>query len=280
MQRLLSLLIKYRFFITFIILQALCWWLIFQNNTYHGAAFFNTSNAAAANVLQSKKGVRDYFELKKINQNLAKENALLREMIADKNQQYNYLLLKQYDGPAALDSSYQFEVAKVINNSYRAFKNHLTINKGRNDGIETGMGVISGTGIVGRVKAVTNNYATIVSLLHVDMMVSSMLKGSGTFCTTQWDGKNPRLAQLDFVPRHIEVEKGEKVVTSGYNAIFPPDILVGSVKEAELKDNATFYDITIELSNDFSRLDYVYVVKNHQKIEIDSLQNLTLQRND
>ena len=280
MQRLLSLIFKYRIFIVFVILQVLCWWLIVSNNSYQGAAFFNSSNTVAASLLENKRGVTDYFELKQINQNLASENATLREMIADKNLQYNYLLLQQALKETPLDTTFNFEVAKVINNSFRGFKNHLTINKGAKHGLETGMGVISGNGIVGRIKQVTQNYATVISLLHSEMMVSSMLASSGTFCTTQWDGKNARYADLNFVPRHIDLKKGDRVVTSGYNAIFPADLLIGYVTEINLDDNATFYDIKIELSNDFSQLSFVYVVKNHSKSELDSLENLSTSRLD
>ncbi len=275
MQRLLSLIFKYRVFLVFVILQVVCGWLIIKNNSYQGAAFFNSSNAVAASMLETKRGVTDYFELKQINQNLASENVVLREMIAQKNQQYNYLLLQKNPGEKILDTAYTFELAKVINNSFRGFKNHLTINKGARHGIEPGMGVISGNGIVGRVKTVTKNYATVISLLHSEVIVSSILSASGTFCSTQWDGKDARFANLNYVPRHINVKKGEKVVTSGYNAIYPADILVGTVAEVNLQDNATFYDIKIELSTDFARLDFVYVVKNYNQPELIALDSLS-----
>jgi len=279
MQRLLSLIFKYRVFLVFVILQVVCGWLIIKNNSYQGAAFFNSSNAVAATLLETRRGVTDYFELKQINQNLAGENALLREMIANKNQQYNYLLLQRTPDGEVLDTAYTFEVAKVINNSFRGFKNHLTINKGSRQGIEPGMGVISGNGIVGRVKTVTRNYATVISLLHSEMIVSSVLAESGTFCSTQWDGKDARYANLNYVPRHIQVKKGERVVTSGYNALYPADILIGTVAEVNLEDNATFYDIKIELSTDFARLDFVYVVKNYNQQELATLDSLSTQEN-
>lgn len=279
MQRLLSLIFKYRVFLVFVILQVVCGWLIINNNSYQGAAFFNSSNAVAASMLETKRGVSDYFELKQINRNLASENALLREMIANKNQQYNYLQLQKAPDQTLLDTAYTFEVAKVINNSFRGFKNHLTINKGSKQGIEPGMGVISGNGIVGRVKTVTKNYATVISLLHSEMIVSSVLAESGTFCSTQWDGRDARFADLNYVPRHINVQQGEKVVTSGYNAIYPADILIGTVAEVNLEDNATFYDIKIELSNDFARLDFVYVVKNYNQPELAALDSLSTENN-
>ena len=271
MQRLLLLIYNYRAFLVFLFLEVLSGWLIVRNNEYQGAAFFNSSNEIAANLLQTRRGVSDYFKLTKINQNLAKENALLREMVADKNQLYNYLLAQQLPD-TLLSSQYDFIVSKVIKNTTRQFNNFLTINRGRKDGVEPGMGVISGNGVVGRVKATSKNYATVASVLHSDMRVSSLLRKSNTFCTTQWGGKDPGKADLHYVPRHIEVNAGDSVVTSGYNAVYPEEIMIGTVSKVDLKPNATFYDIEIDLSTDFSTLSYVYVVNNKFKNEIDSLE--------
>ena len=271
MQRLLLLIYNYRAFLVFLLLEILSGWLIVRNNEYQGAAFFNSSNEIAANILQTRRGVSDYFNLKNINQNLAKENALLREMVADKNQLYNYLLAKQLPD-TVLSSQFDFIVAKVVKNTTRQFNNYLTINKGRKDGVEPGMGVISGNGVVGRIKATSKNYATVASVLHSDMKVSSLLKKSNTFCTTQWGGRNPQKADLLYVPRHIEINVGDSVITSGYNSVYPEDIMIGQVSNVDLKPNATFYDIEIDLSTDFSTISYVYVVHNQFRNEIDSLE--------
>ena len=76
-----------------------------------------------------------------------------------------------------------------------------------------------------------------------------------------------------FVPRHINLEQGDTIVTSGYNSIFPENILVGFIDEFSLVENASFYDIDVQLSNDFSKLAYVYVIKNPLKEEIINLES-------
>ena len=78
-----------------------------------------------------------------------------------------------------------------------------------------------------------------------------------------------------YVPKHVPVEPGDTVVTSGYNATFSTETLIGYVKQATLRKEASFYDIELRLSTDFSTLQYVYVVNNTLKKEKDELEQYT-----
>ncbi|MCZ6692920.1 MAG: rod shape-determining protein MreC [Bacteroidetes bacterium] len=268
MQRLFQILLKYRAFIIFVLLEFLSGWLIIQNNQYQSAAFFNSSNALAGNIINATNYLSEYLSLRKVNQELSQENAILRNQLL-RNPSVT-------TGSTSIDSTlsteFEYIPAKVINNSTRRFKNYLTLNKGSNDGVEPGMGVIGIHGIVGVVKSSSNHFATIISLLHGNMLVSSKIESSNTLCTTKWDGVNPLRANLLYVPRHIELNIGDTVSTSGYNAIFPEKILIGTISQVKLPEDATFYDIRISLSTEFHGLSYVYVLQNNLKAEKISLE--------
>ena len=174
------------------------------------------------------------------------------------------------------DSSVQYTYipAKVINNSARRINNYLTVDKGRKDGLEPGMGAISSFGVVGVVKTVSNNYATLYSLLHGEMQVSSLLSRLGVFCTTKWDGIDPLYANLLYIPRHVELQEGDTITTSGYNAIFPEGIPIGRIKSFNIEENETFYNVIIELSSDFQSLSHVYLISNYYRQGKDSVELL------
>ncbi|MEM7055773.1 MAG: rod shape-determining protein MreC, partial [Bacteroidota bacterium] len=125
------------------------------------------------------------------------------------------------------------------------------------------------------IKAVSDHFATVTSLLHTDIMVSAKIAHSGVMGTVRWPGKDPLQTQLLYVPRHIQVEPGDNVVTSGYNATFYEGVLIGHVKQVVLRKEAQFYDIVLDISTDFSTLQHVYVVKNMLKPEKDSLEQYT-----
>lgn len=250
--------------------------MIIENNYYQGARFFNSSNYVTANVIALSNSTKDFFSLRQANLALAEENSRLREQMAKAI--YRSVI---FDSLSAIDSSrlnqYEYISARVINNSTRMFRNHITINKGSRDGIQPGMAVLGPDGIVGKIKNVSNHYAVLKSLLHVDVMVSSRIKRTGHVGTVQWGGYDPLTADLNFIPRHVKLQKGDTIVTSGFNAIFPEGILIGTIEEISITDEAVFYELKIKLSQDFNKLSYVYVVKNNMQDEQEMLENESIE---
>ncbi|MDQ3395973.1 MAG: rod shape-determining protein MreC [Bacteroidota bacterium] len=269
MQKLFQFFYQFRAFFFFVILEVASGYLIIKNNRFQNAAFFNSSNEIAGNVLGSTNEVKSYFSLKDINESLVAENALLRSRLA--NTLEVDTLGISFNDPSLKDQ-YHFLAAKVINNSTDRYNNYITIDKGSLQGVAPGMGIISPEGIVGKVKTVSLHYATVTSLLHSDGFVSSVIKKSGVFGSIKWEGKDARSASLKFVPRHIKVLEGDTITSSGFNSIYPGGIMIGLISEIDIKGNEAFYDIKVDLSTDFSKLGYVYVVQNTLKAERDSLE--------
>jgi rod shape-determining protein MreC len=278
MNRLFLFLFERRAFIIFLALQTLSAWFIVSFNPYQSAAFFTTSNYYAASLMEVSNNISDYFSLKEQNEQLVNENAKLRQYLAANNLQpnlssshYQPFIIKDHHSQEVFEQ-YNYTPAKVVNNSIRRLNNYVTINKGTKDGVKPGMGVINSDGVVGKVKNASKNFATITSLLHTDVFISSVIKKSGTFCSVNWDGREPNKANLMYVPRHVKLNVGDTVVTSGYNAVFPEGIMVGIISDFNIKESATFYDIRLELATDFSKLSHIYVVENKFKVEKDSLE--------
>lgn len=270
MLRLLNFLYYYRAFLTFLLLEVFCAWLWVENSQYQNTKFFNTANRFVASVIGFSERTREYFALADVNRELAEENAGLRTLVEQ-------LALRDIAFALPGDTVVRFDFisARVINNTVAQFKNHITINRGLDVGLEPGMAVISNAGAVGKVKSVSEHFAVVTSLLNTDEQVSSVLKRTGNFGTAQWDGTDPRMINLLYIPRHVQPQPGDSVVTSGYNAVFPEGVLVGIVREVDLKKEAQFFDIRVELAQDFRQLAYVKVVKSLLKRELDSLEQTT-----
>lgn len=274
MDRLLHFLFQYRAFFTFLFLELFCAWLIVQNNQYQSTRYFNTANSLAANIIKYSQGVREYLSLQKINTELAEENAQLRTQLEQKAQVLQAMELKPLD--SAVIKRFDYVSARVINNSTLLFKNYITVDKGRLDGIEPGMAAISTDGAVGKVKSVSDHYAVLISLLNTDEQLSSAIKRTGHFGTIKWAGTNPRLVNLHYIPRHVDPIVGDTIVTSGYNAVFPQGILVGTVASVALSEEAPFYEIKVELAQDFAKLAFVEIIRSNLKSEKDSLELSTI----
>jgi rod shape-determining protein MreC len=266
MYRLYLFLFKYRVTLIFIFLEVLSFWLIVQNNRYQSAAFFNSSNAISANLLSISSEIRGYFSLKKTNTQLAEEIANLRKELERKK-------VAPVKG-IVQDSAYipyEFVTAKVISNSAYNFNNYLTINRGNAEGVKPDMAVIGPNGFVGKIKYTSENFAVVTSLLHSNFLISSKVEGKINLCSTQWDGVSPSFAQLLFVPTHIVLLEGDTVSASGFNSIFPEDILIGTVSKISLREGAPFHEIEIKLSTEFANLSFVQVIISAIRDELDSL---------
>ncbi len=279
MERLFLFVYQNRAFFTFVALELVCAWLIVTNNHYQGAKFFNSSNGIVATMNNFSQGVRDYFQLREVNQMLAEENAALKEKI---NQQIQLVATLDSTGvrkdsirDSARLNQYEFESAKVVNNHVDFVKNYFTIDKGEDRGLMPGMAVISPLGAVGKVKLVSRHFAVVTSLLHIDVMVSARLKSTEHFGTIQWDGRDPDFVEFRYIPRHVKPVVGDTVETSGY-AIFPDGIMVGTIAEVNLRDEALFYDLKVKLSQDFRKLSFVTIVKSNMQPERDSLEQAVI----
>lgn len=212
-----------------------------------------------------------YFSLGNENDKLAAENARLNGLLVRQQQVIEKLIMDSLKLPE-LQDQYRFIVAKVINNSVALPNNYLTLNKGSQDGIRPGMGIISPQGVVGRVMVCSPHFSTATSLLHSKMLISAEISRIHASGSLKWGRDDPDRANLDFVARHLKPKIGDTIRTSEYSNILPAGIHIGVISDIQLKDDATFYNIEVDLATDFSTLNYVYVIENKFSAEKDSLQ--------
>ena len=277
MLRILQFLYSLRSFLLFVLLEVLAISLIVSNNSPQGAAFFNSSNALTGSVLKTRSDVVDFFSLAEDNEALLSENALLLEQLKVMNAVPDSV---SFQLDSALESQFNFRGARIISNSLRFSQNHITLNKGAKDGVFPGMGVFNDQGVVGRVKSVSENFSVAFSLLNTELSISSKIKSNDSFGSIKWDGKNSSKTKLLYVPRHVTANPGDTVVTTGYSAVFPEGIIVGIIESVEQGEDPNYLDIVVNLSTDFSKVHYVYLVENTHLEEIDSLQNKSLIENE
>jgi len=272
MLELFQFIARSRNFILFVLLEVLSFYFIINNNNYWGIRFFNTSNYYAAKLMAWSNAARDYARLRQVNADLAEENRRLNMRVTELEQLKPAGAGVSYKVDSAFATRFKFKVARVVNNTTQHPNNYMTIDQGTADGIRPGMGVISPTGIVGKVKTCSEHLSVVTSILHSEFMVSSQLVKGRDIGPAKWDGIDPRRMKMLYISRNTRMYKGDSVVTSIHNSTFPPGILVGRVSRVGMQPNQTFYDITINLATNFSNLSFVYVIENTLKTEQDNLE--------
>ncbi len=271
MRNLLQFIYRYHFFFLFILLFSIAMVLNASRQHYKQALIWHSGNALSANLYQLRSNVLSYFHLRQVNKDLLEENLrLLNQRVA------NYLITADttfVKKDSLHQRRYTYLYADVINNSVTLRNNYITLNKGANHGLEPNMGVITPNGVVGIIKAVSNNYSLVISLLHSETMVSAKIERNDHIGSLYWNGENYRMASMAYIPPHVELEKGEEVVTSGFSTIFPEHIPVGKIRDWRIRRGETFYTANVELHLDFNKLTHVYVVKNLLQEEQEALES-------
>jgi rod shape-determining protein MreC len=271
MRGLLRFLLKYYAFFLFIFLEVISLVLVYNFNSYQKARYLNSSNQITGSIYNSFSSVGNYFSLASVNRKLARENAMLKSLVAD----LPYIKITPYSIISKgefTDSVFRFISAKVINNSVDRQFNYITINKGRKHGIKPDQGVVNSEGIVGVITHVSESFSLGFSVLNKKWGASAKLKKSGTFGPLSWDGKSADYANLTGIPFHVPLVEGDTVVTSSYSSVFPEDIMIGVIESFEKPDGENYYNIKVRLSVNFRALSYVDVVENLKRTEVRALE--------
>jgi rod shape-determining protein MreC len=201
---------------------------------------------------------------------LARENAQLRNQL--KSSLYVDTVTKHKVTDTVYKQQYEYIQAKVINNSVNRSNNYLTLNRGSDQGVEKGMGVICDKGIVGKVVFVSGHFAVVQSLLHKDSQFSAMLAKNKEIGYIEWgDDMDPHKGVLKDVSNNALPKLGELVVTSGYS-LFPAGIPIGKISNLHTKAGGVSLTMEVALAVDFSKLDYVNVVDNKFATEQQGLE--------
>jgi rod shape-determining protein MreC len=256
---------RYFTFISFLAIQAVALWLLFNYNRFHRAKGLGWANELTGRINLQYKTVDDFFHLKAENQRVHQLNDSLLNLLSN-----NFTIIDSTE-EIRRDSipydtlgnyrTYRWRSAKVVYNTVTAQKNYIQLNKGSNHGITDNMSVINSDGsAVGVIVNVSSNYSQAMSLLHVQSKRSVVLKRTGNMGTIEWDAKDPRFLTMRNIPKSDSVAKGDTVLTS-VSSSFPPGFIVGTVEEAISDKSTNFYVLKLKTAANFFNLQQVHIVE-------------------
>jgi rod shape-determining protein MreC len=200
----------------------------------------------------------DIAGLRSENRRLSTENAQLRAQQAG--------LQAAGAENAQLRRDLQFErtfghhlvAAQVIGRGPDAFTRMVTIDRGTADGVQPGMSVVTGAGLVGRVREVSAHAAAVQTVADPLVRVNAYLVKSGLEGTVS-GGQGP--LRMDVQPRADVVgTRGEWALTSGIGGGYPRGIPVGQVTRFDRREASTVQYAELAWANDLAQLAAVLVV--------------------
>ena len=264
MQSIINSILKKRNLIIYIVLSLITFNSLYTNSSVHYSGIEKTATYLSGKSSIFSSYIYSYFNLRNKNQILIEENLQLKKI------QYKYN--SQNIESNSLESE-SLNTANIILNSINKSKNIIVIDKGILEGINEEMGVITSLGVVGIIKSVTDNYASIISLLNTDLKINAILKNSSTIGSITWDGLNSKYLKLNDIPLSSSLKIGDTIVTGGMSFYFPKGVPIGSITNYDNSSLEGYYDIDVEVFNDFSSLSTVYILERTDNDEIKTLLN-------
>lgn len=270
-RNLLNFLLRYSPWVVFAFYAGLSCYLLYSDSPAQRHVYMTSAGVVASTVYDGVRNVTSYFHLREINEDLHARNGELEDQVLSLRRQLKEMQEAVYADTMTVSEilhPFSFIIASVTNNSIAHPYNYITVNKGQLDGVEPEMGVVDQNGVVGVVNITADHHARIISLLNPDFRLSCKVKGSDAFGSLIWDGHSPEEAVLEELPKHTVFAPGDTIVTSGYSAVFPEGIPVGSVLESVRDSDDNFFRLRIKLFTDFTTLSTVRIIKNNELDDI------------
>ena len=273
MRNILVFIVRYHFLLLFVLLEIFAITLLVNSTYYQSSAILKAGSRVTGRFYTSISNATDYLKLRTTNEQLAQENAMLRQMKGVsflKNDTSSFWV-----NDTLYKQQYQYIVSKVVLNTVGKRNNYIMLDKGSRSGIKKDMAVITSNGIVGTVVNVSENFSWVMSLLNKHTRISGRITKNNQMGTVVWNGVDHMYGTLTDIPAHVKIAKGDTIVSSGYSYIFPAGIMMGTISDFRVEQGDHFYIIPFKFSVDFNALQYVYVVKNLMKDEQEALEKST-----
>ncbi len=267
MRQFWQLLVRFHLLLLFLVLQLMA---VLWSRSELNVGQSNISNAlneASGRVFAMSNNVTDYFKLQRINKELADENARLKA-----KKPVSKGSVDQMTADSTWAHLFEIKPAKVVSLSVSNLRNYITIDKGRKDGISEGCGIISSTGLVGKVVRTSANYSIGMPVINNRWRVNVQHATSAYNGYLIWSTGNISTARVQSIPRHVKVAVGDTLITNSYSKSFPEGLPVATVSSIDHNFTGTFYDLEVKLTTDFRRLNYVYLTQRNDIEEIVKLE--------
>jgi rod shape-determining protein MreC len=223
--------------------------------------FLRTGSGLEKQITSVRKGLKTLQELESENSALRVENRSLRatnQALRDVEHEVNRLrqALKYRQR-----SLFKLVPAQIITRDSATWWRTVTINRGKDDGVEPEMAVLTDEGLVGKTTTVSGNVSVVLLLSDENCKVAAAVEGTreqGIVTGERIAGALKPVLDLNFLSKQADLKPGQKAYTSGVGGVFPSGLLIGTVESFHVRE----LDGQAHLAPavDLSRLEDVFVV--------------------
>ncbi|MGZ4965554.1 MAG: rod shape-determining protein MreC [Chthoniobacterales bacterium] len=228
--------------------------------------FLTTGSSFEKQITAMRTGMKTLEELERDNASLKVENRSLKatnQALRDVEHEVNRLR-------TALNyrerSVFKLVPAEIIARDASTWWRTVTINRGKQDRIDSDMAVVTEEGLIGKTTTVGDTIAVVLLVSDENCRVAASVEGTreqGIVTGERVAGALTPLLDLNFLSKQANLSPGQKVYSSGVGGVFPSGLLVGTVKDFKVRELDSQAHLNPEV--DLSKLEDVFVVTGNKK---------------
>lgn len=223
--------------------------------------FLSTGSGLEKQITSVRSGLKSLEELERDSNSLRVENRSLKatnQALRDIENEVNRL---RHALNYRERSLFKLVPAEVVTRDSTTWWRTITINRGKEDGIETDMPVVTDEGLVGKTTTVSGSISVVILVSDENCRVAATVEGTreqGIVSGERVAGSLTPLLDLNFLSKQADLKPGQKAHTSGVGGVFPAGLFIGTVKSFRLRELDGQAKLTPAV--DLSRLVDVFVV--------------------
>lgn len=190
--------------------------------------------------------------MKDQNQKLVAENSYLKDMIKEK-----YVIEKARD--LQNQDNFDWQIGRIIGMDYQNWSSYVIIDIGSESGIKVDMPVVTENKLlIGKIVEANDKFSKVSTIFNPSIKVAVRTQDSEAFGILS--GDYTKNLSMDLVAKDKTLNLGEVVLTSGKDGIFPANLVIGQLKNFEIKPENLFQVANIKSELDVYGLDRVLVL--------------------
>ena len=162
------------------------------------------------------------------------------------------------------DTKLKIVPARIINKGIQTNLNSLTIDVGSKNGLLSNQAVLTPEGIIGKTVQVGQSSSLVQSISDNNFRLSVRIMPSGAVGILRWHSNS--MCKVYEVQKNVEINIGDRVITSGFSKIYPPKLPVGVVSGVYDERGSYQKVVNVEIQSDFESIQNVFVVIDHNYV--------------
>lgn len=218
--------------------------------------------------------VNEYFST---HHHLLAENAHLRKQALIQDvalQRLNLLNLENANLRDLLQAKQSLTetstLAEIIHVGRDTFTKKVIVNRGANHNVIMGAAVADAKGVIGQVTRTYPSSSEVTLITDKSLAIPVQIERNGLRAIAFGHGRDNTL-DLPYLPANVDIKRGDRLVTSGIDGVYPSGLAVATVIEMSTTPDSPFAHIVCAPTSG---------IENNRQVLIVSMPEVTLETSD